>query len=126
VGLGIKKFSTKECIEMFQQVSKQAFTKRTLVDGLLGPILGPVIEAQHHSRYKTTKLTKALQEVFGEKTILFGGQSNPASKSTVRVGVSTTTSGGSAFLLANYQRSQLTYRMLSENSISLRGSTECL
>jgi len=112
-GLGIKKFQTQECIEKFQQVSKQAFTKRTGV----GSILGPLIEAQHHSRYKTTNLAEALQKVFGEKTLLFGGQSDPASKSTARVGVSSTTSSGRAFLLANYQRPQLTYCMLIGNSV---------
>jgi len=112
-GLGISKFTIQECIEKFQQVSKQAFTKRTGVSG----VFGTFIEAQHHSRYKTKNLTEALQEVFGEDTILFGGRREPTETSSARVGVPATTPGGRAFLLANYQRPQLTYCTLIENLI---------
>ncbi|KAG0640048.1 acyl transferase/acyl hydrolase/lysophospholipase [Tuber brumale] len=104
-GLGIRKFPIQECIEKFHQVSKQAFTKRTGV----GSVLGPLIEAQHRSRYKTTNVADALQRAFGENAILFGGQRYPTRESTTRVGVPATTASRRTFLLANYQRPQPSY-----------------
>ncbi|RPA95785.1 FabD/lysophospholipase-like protein [Choiromyces venosus 120613-1] len=106
--LGIKKFPIAECIEKFRQVSQQAFIKRPGVGG----IFGTLIEAQYHSRYKSANLAEALQNTFGEKTLIFGGQRDPTSEETTRVGVSTTTSTGRAILLANYQRSALTYSVV--------------
>ena len=99
-GLGIGKHSTAECLEKFRKISKDAFVKRAGI----GTIFGPLVEAQNHSRYKTKNLDRALQKAFGEKSILFGGQRDSTCEPTIRVGVSTTTSTGRAFLLANYQR----------------------
>ncbi|KAG0123477.1 acyl transferase/acyl hydrolase/lysophospholipase [Tuber indicum] len=102
-GLGIRKFGVQKCIDKFQQVSKQAFTKRTGAGG----VFGPFIEAQHHSRYKTTNLSEALQKAFGEDTILFGGQRDPTHEPITRVGVSAATRSRHTFLLSNYQRPQV-------------------
>jgi len=99
-GLGIGKYSIAECLEKFRRISKEAFIKRAGID----TIFGPLVEAQNHSRYKTKNLDRALQKAFGEKSILFGGQRDSTCEPTIRVGVSTTTSSGRAFLLANYQR----------------------
>ncbi|CUS11969.1 unnamed protein product [Tuber aestivum] len=119
-GLGIGKFSIAECIQKFRQVSKQAFVKRPGI----GSIIGPVIEAQHHSRYRSVNLDRALQNAFGEKSLLFGGQRDPTGEPTTRVGVSTTTSTGRAFLLANYQRSPLTHSIVGRFSYEFyRGET---
>jgi 3'-phosphoadenosine 5'-phosphosulfate sulfotransferase (PAPS reductase)/FAD synthetase len=83
---------------MFKKLCRQAFTKR-----FLGDI--PFVKSQHHSKYKSKELEKALQEVF-ENQPIFGGKRSPESPTRLNVGVVSTSSNGVPCLHANYNRAQ--------------------
>ncbi|KAF8248857.1 FabD/lysophospholipase-like protein [Wilcoxina mikolae CBS 423.85] len=101
-GLGIKQLTVEQCIQTFKQVSKEAFTKRKAV-GWVG--IGKIVEAQHHSIYKTETLINALKTTFGHEP-LFGAKASPGRQLSTKVGVTATSSSHAAYLLANYNRSE--------------------
>ncbi|KAI5805973.1 hypothetical protein EDC01DRAFT_609926 [Geopyxis carbonaria] len=105
-GLGMKRLSASNCIEEFKTLSRKAFTKRKGVTWRGG--IGTLIEAKHHSIYKSRGLENALKKVFGEDPI-FGKKSGP---NPLKVGVSATSSNNHhPFLLANYNRTEPEHRM---------------
>lgn len=96
-------WTVDECIEQFESTCHEAFTRRT--GGTL-PIIGPIIDNYHHSRYQTTTLESALIKAFTVERYLFGGP-RPAesSGSPVRVAVTATSLAGStSYVLSNYNR----------------------
>lgn len=92
----------EECTSRFQDLCKQAFTRRT---GSNIPGIGWFVENHHHSRYKTRPLEEALIDSYSEDEHLFGGFRPHASYGTnIKVAVTSTSASGSPVILANYNR----------------------
>lgn len=89
-----------DCIKMLNEFSTQAFTKRTGADM---PGIKTLIEATYHSKYETRGIDRALSKVF-EDGLIFGGKKDPGTQDILRAGVTTTSSSGHPYLLANYNR----------------------
>lgn len=89
-----------ECIKMFYNFSEQAFTKRTGADM---PGIKTLVEATYHSKYETRGIDRILQHTF-EGDFIFGGKKSPESPDMLRAGVTTTSSNGHPYLVANYNR----------------------
>jgi len=103
LGLGERRMSIEECLEMFRTFSRKAFTRRigTNIHGIRY-----LVEAQHHSQYESKGLNQSLKLSFGEKK-MFGEAaetSNDAPKKPVKVGVTMTSSSGRPYLITNYNR----------------------
>lgn len=102
LALGVKNWSTDECIERFVKLCDQAFTPRELNKI---PIMKKVAVIGHGSTYKTKPLYAALRAEFGDE-VLFGGQQKDNSRTRIKVAVtSTDETGQKAILLANYRHS---------------------
>ena len=102
LGLAAKNWSVEECTHHFEALCKKAFTRRT---GGNTPILGWFVDNYNHSKYETRPLEEALISAYSETEYLFGGPRPSASYGTeVKVAVTATSSGGSAVVLANYNR----------------------
>lgn len=107
-------WSVEECIENFEKLCNQAFTRRS--GGSL-PIIGTIVENYHHSKYQTTTLDDALKKAFPEELHLFGGR-RPADLcvSSVKVAVTATSlAANKTYVLSNYNRPDRT-RGQSETS----------
>lgn len=99
-GIGLKRWSVEEFTSTFQDLAQKAFKKRMAVKW---PGLGTLVEARHHSVYKTQDLITVLKSTFGEEP-LFGGKVEVDVPHSLKVGVTTTSSNNQAYLLANYNR----------------------
>ncbi|KAF8242916.1 hypothetical protein K440DRAFT_664454 [Wilcoxina mikolae CBS 423.85] len=103
LGLGERRMSIEECLEMFCSFARKAFTKRTGA-GIRG--IGYLVEAQHHSQYESKGLNQSLKLSFGEKKMF--GEATVSSESApikpVKVGVTMTSSSGRPYLTTNYNR----------------------
>lgn len=102
LALGHNMLPVKESKGVFRSLCKEAFTKRLLADV---PGVRHFVRSSHHGLYKTSNLKKALMKVFADKPIFGGGQDieNP---NHLRVAVTSTSSSGYPYLLANYNRAQ--------------------
>lgn len=100
LGLGTKRLSVTDCADLFKKFAREAFTERR---GVGWPAYGTLVEARHHSRYVTRGIQNALKDAFGER-ILFGGKKAAEGQPALRVAVTTTSSNGTPYLLANYSR----------------------
>ena len=102
LGLAAKDWSVEQCTRHFEDLCKQAFTRRT---GGNVPGFGWVVDNYNHSKYKTRPLEEALISAYSENEYLFGGSRPHASYGTdVKVAVTATSASGSAVVLANYNR----------------------
>ena len=102
LGLAAKNWSVEQCTRHFEDLCKQAFTRRT---GGSVPGIGWFIDNRNHSKYKTRPLQDALVSAYSENEHLFGGSRPHASYgSDVKVAVTSTSASGSAVVLANYNR----------------------
>lgn len=105
LGLGAQGWSVQSCIEHFEELCKKAFTKRK---GIGFPGLDFIFSASNHSRYASKPLEMSLQAQFGEESLFGGLRDSPDSvadsRRTTKVAVPTTTTNGTVFLLANYNR----------------------
>ena len=102
LGLAAKNWSVEQCTRHFEDLCKQAFTRRT-GGNFLG--IGWFIDNHNHSKYRTRPLQEALISAYSENEYLFGGSRPHASYgSDVKVAVTATSSSGSAVVLANYNR----------------------
>lgn len=104
--LGAHGRSVRKCIHHFENLCQLAFTKRR---GIGIPGLEHIISFSNHSRYETTPIEKALQDVFGSDQNLFAGlredlEDQVALQRLTKVGVTTVTTAGTVVLLANYNR----------------------
>ena len=102
LGLGSKGWSVNKCVNQFETLCDKAFKKRK---GTGFPGLDFLVTAANHSRYETKPLERAFRTAYGEEN-LFGGlrdQSDHLGFST-KVAVTTTTTNGTVFVLANYNR----------------------
>lgn len=105
LGLTTMNWTVDECIEKFETLCDQAFTKRA--GGRL-PIYGTLVENYHHSKYRTRTLNDALMDAFPQDLHLFGGgRPSEMCASPVKVAVTATSLGGNkTYLLSNYNRSK--------------------
>jgi hypothetical protein len=95
-------WSVSECIEVFEGLCHEAFTRRT---GSSLPLIGFFVENYHHSRYETSSLERALQKAFTDDLYLFGGKRKLNSATPTKVAVTATSSTGKkTSVLANYNR----------------------
>lgn len=102
LGLAAKNWSVEECTHHFKDLCKRAFTRRT---GGNTPVIGWFVDNYNHSKYETRPLEDALMSAYSETEYLFGGPRPSASYGTdVKVAVTATSAGGSAVVLANYNR----------------------
>lgn len=102
LGLAAKNWSVEQCTRHFEDLCKQAFTRRT---GGNVPGVGWFIDNHHHSKYKTRPLQEALMSAYSEHEHLFGGSRPNAFYGTdTKVAVTATSASGSAVVLANYNR----------------------
>jgi len=91
-----------ECIERFVTLCDEVFTRRA---GSSLPIIGPLIENYHHSRYQSSTLESALRQAYSEDLLLFGGQRSAGSASPLKVAVTATNlAGNKTYLLSNYNQ----------------------
>ena len=93
LAFGVKQWSIRYCIEMFEKFCGQAFTDR----GVGGVAL-------HGSKFKATPLHDVLRETLGRKPLFGANDSLNAFKTKVVV-TTTSADGNEAMLLANYTRS---------------------
>jgi hypothetical protein len=107
----VQRLRVEQCAQTFKQVAKEAFTKRNAVDWLG---IGTIVEARHHSIYKTNTLANALERNFGNKP-LFGAKASLECQISTKVGVTATSSSHTAYLLANYNRPEPDFRKLSSS-----------
>lgn len=102
LGLAAKNWSVEECTRYFEDLCKNAFTRR---NGSSIPGIGWFIENYNHSKYETRPLEDALISAYSEKEYLFGGARQYASHGAeVKVAVTATSAAGSAVVFANYNR----------------------
>jgi predicted acylesterase/phospholipase RssA len=102
LGLTARNWTVEECCNHFQELCEKAFTRRA---GGNIPAIGWLIENYNHSKYETQPLEDALRSAFSDEDYLFGGRRRDGSLgSDIKVGVTATSSAGSAVLLTNYNR----------------------
>lgn len=90
----------EHCTNLFKKFAQEAFTERR---GVGWPAYGTLVEARHHSRYVTRGIENALRDAFGED-IIFGGKKTAENSNRIKVAVTTTSSNGKPYLIANYNR----------------------
>ncbi|KAH9908286.1 hypothetical protein F4778DRAFT_716781 [Xylariomycetidae sp. FL2044] len=98
-GIGVEGWSVSQCMKHFMDVADKAFTRRRF--GFHDfPGLGRV-----GRKYRTQPFEEALQDLFGKDEYLFGGfQADPERYKTRVALTSTTATGSTAVVLANYNR----------------------
>ncbi|KAI0474210.1 hypothetical protein F4859DRAFT_521928 [Xylaria cf. heliscus] len=103
LGLASMNWTVDECIEQFEDLCNQAFTRRT-GGGL--PLINHFIDHHHHSKYQTRTLESALKEAFTDDMQLFGGERPPESAHwQLKVAVTATSlAGNKTYVLSNYNR----------------------
>ncbi|KAI1740057.1 hypothetical protein F4680DRAFT_465847 [Xylaria scruposa] len=101
LGLASMNWTVDKCIEQFENLCDQAFTRRT---GSMIPLVSHLIEHHHHSKYQTKTLESALKEAFTDDIHLFGGERLPESAHwQVKVAVTATAlAGNKTYVLSNY------------------------
>lgn len=100
LALASNRVSVTECINLFCEFSEQAFQKRTGADL---PGIKTLVEATYHSKYETRGIDRVLKEKLGDESI-FGGKREPGGREMLRAGVTTISSSGHPYLVANYNR----------------------
>lgn len=95
-------WSVEECIENFEKLCDQAFTRRS--GGSL-PFIRNIVENYHHSKYRTATLDDALRTAFPENLHLFGGPRLVECAPTIKVAVTATSlAANKTYILSNYSR----------------------
>lgn len=105
LALGTQAWSVQHCINNFEDLCGQAFTKSK---GRGLPGIDFIVSASNHCRYGSKRLESSLQAQYGDEN-LFGGFRKspdpvPDTGRSARVAVTTTTTNGTVVLLANYSR----------------------
>lgn len=97
------KWSVEECIEKFEDMVTQAFTRRI---GSSVPGVGWAVDNFNHSKYKTKPLEKCLKDAFTEDQYLFGGRKKAhGTQQGMKVAVTATSvSGRTPIVFGNYNR----------------------
>jgi predicted acylesterase/phospholipase RssA len=102
LGLGANGWTVQKCILHFESLCREAFTRRGLA------IPGIEWIAANFSRYETKPIEQVLKVVFGEHNLFAGPKvdmDDPrVTHRLTKVAVTTTTTAGTAAVLANYNR----------------------
>ncbi|KAJ2991286.1 hypothetical protein NUW58_g2566 [Xylaria curta] len=103
LGLASMNWTVDECIEHFEGLCNQAFTRRT-GGGL--PLVGHFVDHHYHSKYQTKTLESVLKEAFTDDMQLFGGERPlESTRWQVKVAVTATSlAGNKTYVLSNYNR----------------------
>lgn len=102
LGLCVNNWTVDACIKQFQTLCNQAFTRRPFSTF---PGMSWAIDNFNYSKYQTAPLVEALQTAFTRDESLFGGTKQYyASKSVLKVAVTSASTTGSAVVFANYSR----------------------
>lgn len=102
LGLGAKLWTVSECLDHFTSLCEAVFTPRS---GSAIPLVGPLIENYHHSKYQTSTMESAFQNAFGENLFLFGGQRDAGLAFPLKVAVTATNlAGNKSYVLTNYNQ----------------------
>ncbi|KAF8457056.1 hypothetical protein BDZ91DRAFT_509801 [Kalaharituber pfeilii] len=103
LALGHNHRSIEECIQLFNKLSEQAFTKRV---GAGIPGLRWLVEAHHHSQFRSSGLKNAFKTALGERRMFGDGETSPANvgNKEIKVGVTLTASSGYPYLVTSYNR----------------------
>ncbi|KAK6008536.1 hypothetical protein QM012_000439 [Aureobasidium pullulans] len=102
LALGVKQWSVRYCIEMFEKFCDQAFTEREF-RGVWG--LEQAALLNHGSKYKATPLHNILKKTLGRSPLFGANDSLNAFKTKVAV-TATSADGNEAMVFANYNRPQ--------------------
>jgi patatin-like phospholipase/acyl hydrolase len=98
-GLGIEDWRVDQCIRHFMELADKAFTRRRFGIHDL-PVLGKA-----GRKYRTKPFESVLQDLFGVEEYMFGGFQADQKRYKTRVALtSTTATGSTAVVLANYNR----------------------
>lgn len=103
LGLAAKAWTVETCTKKFNDLCGEAFQPRIIGDW---GVVGRAWNAYHHSRYKTKPLEQCLKRAYSSligKEYIFGGIST-VEYPTTKVAVVTTTIGGEAAIVSNYNR----------------------
>ena len=102
LGLGANGWTVQKCILHFESLCREAFTRRGIA------IPGIEWLSTNFSRYETKPMEHVLQLVFGEHNLFAGPKvdmDDPrVTQRLTKVAVTTTTTAGTAAVLANYNR----------------------
>jgi patatin-like phospholipase/acyl hydrolase len=110
MGLGTRSWSIEQCIEKFESVASNVFTKRTVSTiPLLGTILNGIITAFTGHRYDKALLEATLQREFGEER-LFGVSGSK------KIAVTACTADGRPCILTSYNGEMEHYQGMSDMS----------
>lgn len=109
LGLGVQHWPLEKCIEKFVTLAEKAFQPQKGINTWGLSYLATLI---HKGKYRTRPFEKALQEEFGEKKPLFGGE-NSVNQFKIKVAVTSTTNVESEpVVLTNYNRPEPSNRKL--------------
>ena len=100
LGLTEGEMSVEKCCQMFMEFAIEAFSKRALMSL---PVLKYLIEASHHSQYRSTGLNASLQKAFGKKP-MFGECITTDRRVKTNVAVTMVSSSLDPLIIANYNR----------------------
>ncbi|KAI0003957.1 hypothetical protein F4779DRAFT_621638 [Xylariaceae sp. FL0662B] len=105
LGLASMSWTVDECINHFETLCHEAFTRRV---GSSLPLIGSFVDNYHHSKYQTSTLEKAFKSAFTDTNYLFGGRrSDWSSGSPVKVAVTATSlAGNKTYVITNYNRNR--------------------
>ncbi|ORY63334.1 acyl transferase/acyl hydrolase/lysophospholipase [Pseudomassariella vexata] len=104
LGLGVMHWGVDKCIEKFESLCDEAFTRRV---GSSLPVVGSFIDYYHHSKYQTSTIESALKKAFSEDLLLFGGRRRADYGSPIKVAVTATSQAGNkTYVLGNYNSSR--------------------
>jgi predicted acylesterase/phospholipase RssA len=103
LGLGANGWSVQRCINHFESLCRKAFTRK-------GPnfMRGMEFLSPNWVRYETKPMEDVLRQVFGEHNLFAGSKldmdDSRVTQRLTKVAVTTTTTAGTAAVLANYNR----------------------
>lgn len=103
LGLGANGWTVRKCIDHFESLCREAFTRRARA-------FMPGIEwiSSNFTRYETKPMEQVLRLVFGEHNLFAGPKidfdDSRVTQRLTKVAVTTTTTAGTAAVLANYNR----------------------
>ena len=105
LGLGEKCWSVRLCLKKFEKLAANAFRKRKVLGA---EYMEWLIAGFQHGRYKVEPLEELLRDEYSEHRLFGGVKDEPEYPGqftqACKVGVVTTTTNGTPYLLSNYNR----------------------
>lgn len=107
IGLGLVEmgWTVNACLRKFQDLARIAFRKHKILER---EFLDWLVSSFQHGRYKAEPLEELLRQEYTERNLFGGARQDsdyyPRSHLPGKIGVTTTTTNGTPYLLANYNR----------------------